>query len=361
MAFFDDWTSGRGGGLEYRDDNVRLLARPCPDGWMLFVTDDEGEVPYHPAFRWNAETLEMLEGMAAFVIDYASKKAELAARPDIRKETELEDGWKIVARRERGTSFIVTLHTETGEHVGEYAGFLNTPLPTFVLGETTIQGSQTLSDVARGKGLADRMRDAAEDVTGLRAVPHGRNFTQGSLSEAAAKSWARRASAKRVPGITPELAVNVRRELAKTVEERFRELTYADSLAGSIEISAGTGCDIVVGYVDGEPKFAWAVSSDGVPVSPTGIVDGEYLAETLVAQWTNPGFGVVECEVVLARLDAEEAKTLLSEEELGYRRDKETLSFAARMVEKMRKGMLRKAGIDAEVATWTGPAVAKLG
>lgn len=28
MAFFDNWTKGRGDSLEYQDKNVRLLVRP---------------------------------------------------------------------------------------------------------------------------------------------------------------------------------------------------------------------------------------------------------------------------------------------------------------------------------------------
>lgn len=351
MAFFDDWTKGRGGSLEYRDENVRLLVRPCADGWMLVTTDEAGEVPYHPALQWNAETLEMLEGMAIFVIDYSSRKEVLAARPDIEKETELADGWKIVARRERGTRFVVTLYTEVGGRVGEYAGFLNTQLPTFVLGEMTIHGSQVLSEIARGKGLADRMRDAAEDVMGLKAVPHGRNFTQGSLSEAAAKSWMRRAAGKRVPGITPELAVNVRQALAKAVVDHFRELRYADSLAASIEISKKSGCDIVVGIVDGEPKFAWAVSPGGLAVSPDGIVDQDLLSEKLVERWTHPGFGDAESEVSLTRLNADHTITLLSDEELTFRSGKETLSFAMRMAEKMSRGTLPIVRLEAVGST----------
>ncbi len=346
MAFFDDWTNGRGGSLEYLGENVRLLARPCPDGWMLFTTDEAGEVPYHPEFRWTADTLQMLEGMAAFVIDFASKKAEMADRPDIQKEIELDGGWKIVARRRRGTDFDVSLHTETGQQVGTYAGFINAPLPTFVLGEMTIHGSHVLFDVARGKGLAERMRDAAEDVMGLNAVPHGRNFTEGSLSKPAEKSWMRRAAAKRVPGLTPDIAVNVRRELAKAVHERFTELYYADGLATSIDISTGTGCDIVVGFVDREPAFAWALSPEGVPVSTTGITDAEVLTENMVKSWKYPGFGGDEREVTLVRLDADRAKTLLSEEEIVGRRNKESASFAARMVDKMRKGSLSSVAVE---------------
>jgi hypothetical protein len=349
MAFFDGWTNGRGGSLEYQDDNVRLLVRPSADGWMLAVTDERGEIPYHPDFQWIADSREMLEGMAKFVIDYASKKAELALRPDIQRETAIEGGWRIVARRERGTSFVVTLHNETGESIGEYAGFLNTTLPTFVLGEMTIHGSHVLSDVARGKGIADRMRDAAEDMMGLKAVPHGRNFTQGSLSETAAKSWTRRAAEKRVPGITPELAVKIRLELAKTVSDHFRELRYADDLAASVEISKATGCDVVVGMVDDEPKFAWAVSPEGFAVSPDGIVDQELLAEKLVGKWTHPGFGVEECIVTLLRFNAEQARERISEEFLQFRREKETMSFAARMVDKMQRGTLPKVRLDGEV------------
>ncbi|MBY3432896.1 hypothetical protein HFN89_01730 [Rhizobium laguerreae] len=187
------------------------------------------------------------------------------------------------------------------------------------------------------------MRDAAEEVMGLKAVPHGRNFTQGSLSEAAAKSWARRAAARRVPGISPELAVKVRLELAKTVSDHFQELRYADSLASSVEISKGTRCDVVVGFVDGEPKFAWAISFDGIPVSPDGIIDA--VAEKFVKEWRYPGFGGAERDVSLSRLNADQVRTLLSDEELDNRRDKETVSFAARMVEKMQKGTLPKAPI----------------
>lgn len=359
MAFFDDWTNGRGGSLEYQDDNVRLLARPCPDGWMLFTTDETGDVPYRPDFRWAAETLQMLEGMAAFIIDYSSKKAELTAQRDVQKEIELEGGWKLVARREEGTNFRVTLRTETGDEAGEYVGFVNTPLPTFVLGEMTIHGSQILSEVARGNGIADKMRDVAEELMGLKAVPHGRNFTQGSLSEAAAKSWARRVAAKRVPGITPEIAVNVRRELAKAVQDRFIELYFADSLASSIDISASTGCDIIVGYVDQEPAFAWALSPEGTPVSTSGIIDPEVLTEEMVNKWKHPGFGGDKREVTLSRLDADRAEKLLSGEELDSRRNKESASFAARMIDKMRNGALPK--VAAERFDKTVDAVAKFG
>ncbi|MCS4090178.1 hypothetical protein [Rhizobium sp. BK176] len=361
MAFFDDWTIGRGGSLVYQDDNVNLLVQPNADGWMLAVTDERGEIPYHPTFQWNAESIEMLEGMAAFVIDYASKKAELSSRPDIQRETEIDGGWKIVAKRERGTSFIVTLHDDAGESIGEYAGFLNTLLPTFVLGEMTIQGSQMLSDIARGKGIADRMRDAAEDVMGLKAVPHGRNFTQGSLSESAAKSWARRASQRRVPGLTPELAVKVRLELAKTVGDHFAELRYADNLAAPVEISKAIGCDVVVGMVDGEPKFAWAVSPEGLAVSPDGILDQELLAEKLVERWTHPGFGVEECVVTLLRLNADQVKERISEELLEFRREKETMSFAARMVDKMGRGTLPKMRFDGEAHRMAMSSVAMIG
>ena len=341
MSFFDNWTPGRGGSLKCGDSNIHLLVRPSQDGWIMIQTDSTGAIHPHTDFDWIADELQMLESMASFVIDYEARKAELAERPDVRKETALEDGWKIVARREEGTFFRVTLHDDAGREVGEYAGFVNNARPTFVLGEMTIQGSHRLAEAARGKGLADRMRDAAEEVMELKAVPHG-NFTQGSLSPAAARSWDRRADVKPVPGISPDIGVKVRRELMNTVQNRFKEHRYANCLATTLDISAATGCDVVVGYVDGKPSFARALSADGTPVSPMGILDADLLAETCKHRWGATCSGDDPACVTFSRMDAETARSLIPDDELELRRNDMSASFAARMVEKMANGTLPK-------------------
>jgi hypothetical protein len=232
-------------------------------------------------FKWIARERVGLDEQREFLETYAEVVAEFFARPSTTTVRKIEDGLALVGTFKSG-SFRVTVAGQM-ETIGHYEGSLNNAMSTYVLGRPAIQGSEWLVNKGRGRGLGDRMRDMAEEITGLVAVPHGRNFAPGGLSDAAVRSWTRRAAGRHVPGLAPDVKVEERLRLAELNEASLRDRRWASSLPTSLAISARTGWDVVVGSLDGRPTFGWAVDETDTPLSPAGIVDEAALFEHLSA------------------------------------------------------------------------------
>lgn len=265
MTYFDNWDH-KGAGV-YTIGDMRVS--PLLEGYILTAPD----------FTWVADSLDELEGICDFYSGFSRRSAERREREIPPCREDLGDGFELKGQFHRGASFDIRV-TYNGEEVGRYQGFGNSVMATFVLGEDTIQGAEMLDDIARGRGFGDRMRDAAERAIGLKAVPHGRNFTTGSLSEAAAKSWARRAQARPVPGYGNDISVKIRSRMVEqqygrqsAMEENRRSLTAAMTLAER------AGCDVMIGSGNGQAVCGWAVHK-GIPVDPSGILDPKTLRQS---------------------------------------------------------------------------------
>lgn len=339
MGYFDDWNNAGKGYLTSAVADKLLVVRPSLDGWVLRLSTGGELEPWSLDFMWQAETLDGLEGAARFLEKYVKQTELLSSRPDITTVTEIEGGFTIEANRLKGRSFRVFLRDAKGETVGDYSGFLNTALPSFVMGEMTIHGSAVLPDSARGKGIGDKMRDAAEAVMELKAVPHGRTFTQGSLSEAAAKSWAKRAAAKYVPGLSPNIHVDIRRRLAEGIIEADRNNRYADPLSATILLCRRTGCDAVIAYLDGEPRSGWAVSQTGLPIYTGGMID-----EAAVEDHCRFGFSSFGNEpgdrLCFRRVTSAGVEALVDDEQMYFSENSATNAFVERMASRMLAGKL---------------------
>ncbi len=247
----------------YENDSVRILVRPDIEGWM--VECDRLE------FRFLAATRPELDGPIEFLAHHAEEISRLQARDTCSLTRDVGHGLLADVARMPGGFFRVELRKNGGVRVGTYEGFINRSLSSFVLGQATIQGAEMLADRYRGLRLGDAMRDLAEEIMGVPAVPHGRNFAPGGLSDAAARSWSRRARERHVPGITPDLAVNIRRRLAEWSQERIEHRSWMASLPVAVAISDRAGFDLVVVSADSRPMFAWSVAPSGLPISVTGI------------------------------------------------------------------------------------------
>lgn len=102
-----------------------------------------------------------------------------------------------------------------------YEGTHNSFLSHYILNELTIQGCQFLPEHLRGKGYADKAIDFAEELMGLKAVPHQLNHTTGSLSNLAKKSWEKRAKRKNVLGMNNDNNINERLKKIDDLDDLF--------------------------------------------------------------------------------------------------------------------------------------------
>jgi hypothetical protein len=177
-------------------------------------------------------------------------------------------------------------------------------LATFVLGQDTIQGAEWLDDVARRRGFGDRMRDAAEKVTGMVAVPHGRNFTVGSLSEAASRSWDKRAEVREVLGYGNDVALKIRAKLARICLDRLREMSAKTlNLSYALALAERTSFPLQIGYLGTLPAVGWVVGPLGVPLDPSGIMNPNKLRE-FAQGFASPGNEICFKQMTLREADA---------------------------------------------------------
>jgi hypothetical protein len=251
MGYFESWEH-KGGGVYVSGD---MRASPLLEGYLLTTPD----------FRWVADSLNDLEGICDFYSGFVDRAGKRREREITSIREDLGDGFELVGEGYRGASFDIRIKLN-GKEVGYYQGFLNNICATFVLGEDTIQGGEMLEDVARGRGFGDKMRDAAERMIGLTAVPHGRNFTTGSLSNAPSKSWDRRAAERKVPGYGNDIQTKLR---SRMMEKQYGRLRAMDensrNLTSAMTLAEKAGCEVMVGFSDGRAVCGWAVHK-GLPI-----------------------------------------------------------------------------------------------
>ncbi|MBY3433659.1 hypothetical protein HFN89_05800 [Rhizobium laguerreae] len=204
MTFTNSWRDGAGGEKIFETANLSVIVRPDLEGWMLSCELED--------FKWCAATLSDLEGPFYFLRNYAAEKSGFLQKPPEIIRRPLRDGLSLDARRHAYGSFEIRLRSPAGI-VGRYDGHINRAMGSFVLGCISISASEWLVDSYRRQGLGDLMRDAAEEIMGLPAVPHGRNFVHGVLSCLAAKSWSKRAASRNVHGFASDPALEIPEKL----------------------------------------------------------------------------------------------------------------------------------------------------
>ena len=263
---FDGWQRSKGGTLTKEVFGQDVSITPIIGGVRL---DADG-------LSWITDNLDDMAPMVQFYEAFMSRKEARYEREYQEFEEDLGDGFTLVAKGGI-TNFDVSVWYGS-EQVGYYQGFTNSAIATFVLGRDTVQGAEVLEQVARRRGFGDRMRDAAEKLTGLPAVPHGRNFTTGSLSEAAVKSWDRRAKVKGVPGYGTDLGVGIRKKLAEAGTKRLRDMDgYALSLVYALSLAEISGKPLMVGCIEDRPVCGWVVGPDDAPYDPSRLLDVDQL------------------------------------------------------------------------------------
>jgi hypothetical protein len=257
--------------IQIGQDEVRL-APMLIGGWHLSGT----------GFSWVSDRFDEIVGICQFYEGYLLRKDARRGGEVVSFEEDLGDGFRLTANSSPRGRFEVRI--KLGDTVvGRYDGFQNSATATFVLGEDTIQGAEMLEDVARRKGFGDKMRNAAERVTGLKAVPHGRNFTAGSLSQDAAKSWDRRAADRNVLGYGKDLATKMRTRMVELCRNRLQKMEEASlDLVHALAMAEKTQCDLMIGFIDDRPVCGWGVIK-GIPIDPSGIMDRNKLRESASA------------------------------------------------------------------------------
>lgn len=286
MAFIDGagWTSN---GFTYTWNGGHAIdeitVARCLDGWRL--------ISENPDFQWHAQELGDLEHQFQFLIAHAQEIDALKSRPLLSINGVEHGNATLRARRLADGCFVVEAFDRARDPVSKYEGHLNGAMSAWMLDKNSISGSHHISDERfRRTGLGDKMRDLAQDLMELPAVPSGMRVTSSGMefdnakvSPAAQRSWIKRnADVKPVPGLTTDVGMRVRCRLAFESENHFmtaRELR-AQSVACSIELAKKTNLPISLGYVNGSLQFAWVVAENGTPISPLGWVDQDCLIRT---------------------------------------------------------------------------------
>lgn len=263
----DKWTTSAPG-------SRRHFIEAADDGWHLWTRG------HSFLFYWFSNSLSELGDVVAATDEFWKRHDEAAAVKSNKITTELQ-GLKATASFEMG-HFDVRLWSEKDDQVvGHYFGGLNNALSGFVLGELTIQGSRHLDGSLHGRGLGAGLIDIAEQVTGLRAVPHGFMGTTGSTSESAWKSWQSRKRTKAVPGMEGRADIEARAAMLPEIEAR-RSLRFdSDSYERGLAVADSLGIGLTtVSFPDTGfsffPKFngihyAFATRGDGTVVTGTGM------------------------------------------------------------------------------------------
>jgi hypothetical protein len=270
--FLDHWEARNDKWTTSAPGHRRHFIEETEDGWNLWTRGPSLE------FYWFSNSLEDLGGVVAST-DAFWKRHDEAGKRKATITTELQ-GLKATASFERG-HFDVQLWSKDGEvALGRYFGGLNNALSGFVLEELTIQGSRYLDESQRGRGLGAGLIDIAEQVTGLRAVPHGHMGTTGSASESALKSWQSRRRMQGVPGMEQRSDVDARAALLPEIEARRGLRFDSDSYDRGLAIADSLGLGLTtVSFPDTGfsffPKFkgieyAYATRSDGSVITGIG-------------------------------------------------------------------------------------------
>lgn len=281
--FLDRWEARNDRWTASAPGSRRHFIEAADDGWHLWTRG------HSFLFYWFSKSLAELGDVAAAADDFWKRHDEAAALKSNKITTKLQ-GLKATASFERG-HFDVKLWSDNGDRVvGHYFGGLNNALSGFVLDELTIQGSRHLDESLHGRGLGAGLIDIAEQVTGLRAVPHGFMGTTGATSEAAWKSWQSRKRTKAVPGMEGRADIAAKAATLPEIEARrglrFDSDTYERSLA--IADSLGIGLT-TVSFPDAGPSFfpkfndiqyAFATRADGSVITGTGVDNVEAAIES---------------------------------------------------------------------------------
>jgi hypothetical protein len=315
MKFLESWRREARGELTLDLGETVMRISPLVNGWLLHC----------PNFEFVGNSLDDLEGAVGFYIGYVERNEQRRGNSEASITEDLGDGFELTATANNRLSFQVEIR-RNGEIVGRYDGFPNNPTATFVLGQDTIQGAEMLDPIARRRGFGDKMRDAAERITGLVAVPHGRHFTYGSLSDAAAKSWERRATDKNVPGYGTDLGLQLRHRMVSLGRKRLGDARiHAVDLTSAMALAERTGFPLMIAYSNGRPRFGWVVAPDGIPFDPSGSVNPVYLKET--ASSNGSPYKVTFKQMTFRKADAiiKDWRNALSEDRQEY--VNETVAF----------------------------------
>lgn len=177
MRIGSDWEPRQGGSLERHGPTGDLhLLLPVYSGWRLeHYPTGTIPSPWHIDFFWESRNPELLLSFSDFLADLAEKDAN--ARTDNKAVIRNDDGYIAIADWRGTNTFTALLAGPDGKTVGSYSGSTNTPMATFVFGQRTIHGNQTMQEAHMGRGLANLLVDASEQLTGLPAAPHGHMFT----------------------------------------------------------------------------------------------------------------------------------------------------------------------------------------
>lgn len=253
-----------------------------PDGWEFRSHDPDRLSVRKHVFYWHETELADLFDVAKLVDALEIKRAEFEDAPKTFEIVPLSDQVNAGVTW-HGRYFDVCLRDLEGVEIGRYYGGLNSQLSDFVYGEVTITGSQEIDEGPhRGKGYASKAVDAAEKVMGLRAVPHGRMFAPGHLSDLAAESWRKRNLRTPVLGMNdePEILDRYRRMLDTNARHTAR--FSLDRYDVGLRLAKALGYGLTLVTVDADrgnrPYFDESTSREGYSYAFATREDGSVVS-----------------------------------------------------------------------------------
>lgn len=261
----DDWTGPVG---------ERIV--PHGDAWRLIANPTSSRMPGHGRRPILEGSREECLRFAAFVVEHERSMARFVASEfdrtvpygeyDIRIQKVAGQPLAQVGARLRATDAIA----------GGF-GFQHTRLEgCYVCNEQVIDGSPHVAAAHQRRGLATAMRDAAEQFSGMRSVPHGHALIGGIQTPAARAFWVSRRLTHDVPAFEGPNAFYRKAWLKDRQAVCFQEVRHFLRSAFAVQLAERLGGAVVVSEFSAGARLTWC-EVDGRIATSAGFLGDEAL------------------------------------------------------------------------------------
>lgn len=256
----DDWVGPNG---------ERLV--PHADAWRLVAAPASSRMPGHghrPIFEGARE--ECLR-FAAFVVEHERSVARFVAAGFDRTVPFGDYDIRIHKTAGQPLAQVGARLRATGGIAGGF-GFQHSRLEgCYVCDELVIDGSPHVADAHQRRGLATAMRDAAEQLSGLRSVPHGHALIGGVQTPAAKAFWVSRRRTHDVPAFEGPEAFRRKVYVKDRQANCLREARHFLRSAFAVQLAERLGGTAMVCEFPNGARLAWC-ELDGQIATSAGFI-----------------------------------------------------------------------------------------
>lgn len=281
-----DWKSTDVGWIKQSEDQTTSVIRKHKGMWRL-ARIESWLVPSHvrdlfnldsrPIDIYDATDIGDCVAYDSFLDRYATRlMAWVNSSFDNTLQLE-QDGYSIRVAKKAGNpeAFCYLRHRNHDLHLGLYKFELSKPQTCFIADQWTINGHSFVQNDHVGKGFGRQIYDAAETISGMTALPSGRDFAPGELSADSKRFWERRSVHTTLPTSTSE-AAGRRQVVAKATELTDIERKHGGAFPFVIalaDLTGGRPFGIVAGGVGDDKMTLWVELPDGRWMNSGGLID----------------------------------------------------------------------------------------